>query len=185
MFELGGTVLGTPFQGGILVTLILILGVNVRAWIAGAPDRAKVAVEREANLLNERAEEMIGMRERLAAVEAKLEQKDRLLEAERTMYRHRIANLGQAFTALLMLLRKGVAVDDAVAEIERMRAEQLDREVAEAAMFRAAGVNPDIADPKKSDALNAAEQTKRATERADDSAGAACEEVRRAEDDGK
>ena len=83
--------------------------------------------------------------------------------------------------ALLMLLRKGVPVSEAVEEVERMRAEQLDREVAEAAMFRMTGLPLEVTDPQKSDALNAAERTKRATGRADDSAQEACDEVVRSE----
>lgn len=157
MVEAFGVELGTPFQGGALVTLVAIFGVALRTYIIGMPERAKIVADREANLLNERAEEMRGMRERLGAIEAKLEEKERSIEAERTMYRHRISNLGQAFHALLMLLKKGVPVNEAVEEIERLRAEQLDREVAEASMFRAAGLRLDIGDPEKGPQLHTPE----------------------------
>lgn len=137
----------------VMVLNVLFGGVLV-AIIKNRVPLRKVETDREANLLSERAEEMAGMRERLAAVEAKLDVKDQQIaaerdkveakaaemEAERTMYRHRIANLSGAFTALLMLLKKGVPVDEAVAEIEAMRSDQLAREVAEAATFRAAGL---------------------------------------------
>lgn len=169
--------------GQVLLGLLNILvGGALVAMIRNRPVLMKINTEREANLLNERAEEMIGMRERLIAVEQRLEQKDRLLEAERTMYRHRIANLNQAFSALLLLLKKGIPVDEAVVEIEQMRAEQLDREVAEAAMFRAAGVMADIADGRDSTNLSAAKSTKRATERADIRAGDAVTEAQRMDD---
>lgn len=177
MIEFAGIALGTPFQGGALLTLLAIFGLALRSYVVGMPARAKVAQEREANLLQERAEEMAGMRERLETIEGKLEAKDRALEtqnktmdAERTMYRHRISNLGQAFHALLLLLKKNVPVDEAVEEVEKLRKEQLDREIAEAATFRAAGLHIDLADPSKSAAVNIAdgavadaEQTLRST----------------------
>lgn len=151
MIEAFGLQLGTVFQGGTFVACLGVFGLILRSYIVGMPERAKVAFDREANLLEERAEEMVSMRGRLALIEGKLAEKDRLLETERTIYRHRIANLNQAFTALLMLLRKGVPVEEAVAEVERMRAEQLDREIAEATMFRAAGLMIDVPDLQKSD----------------------------------
>lgn len=181
MIEAFGIQLGTVFQGGTFMAVLAVLGLILRSYIIGMPARAKVASEREANLLHERAEEMIGMRERLKVVEEQLALKSRLSEAERTMYRHRIANLTQAFMALLMLLRKGISVEEAVAEIERLRSEQHALETAEAAMFHSLGLTPEMSDPQKSAALNAAEHTKRATEAADALAEEARKEVERAE----
>ena len=81
MIEAFGIELGTAFQGGTFAAAIAVLGLVLRSYVAGMPERAKVSSDREANLLHERAEEMVGMRERLALIESKLEVKDRLLEA--------------------------------------------------------------------------------------------------------
>lgn len=142
---------------GITITTAMVALLNVLvggllvAIVRSRPALKKIAADREANLLNERAEEMERMRERLTALEHNLENKDRQLAeallhqekefaAERALYRHRINNLDQAFSALLMLLKKGVSVEEAVSTIEELRAEQLAREAAEAATIRAAGV---------------------------------------------
>jgi hypothetical protein len=138
----------TTFLVGLLN--VLVGGVLVSV-IRSRPALKKIAADREANLLNERAEEMERMRERLSALEKKLEDKDsevaetlrqqeQHFAAQRAHYRHRINNLDQAFTALLLLLKRGVSVEEAVKEIEDMRAQQLEREAAEAATIRAAGV---------------------------------------------
>jgi hypothetical protein len=140
---------------------VLLGGVLVQI-IRNRPVLRKLDTEREANLLHERAEEMVSMRERISALEAKNSEKDRehaeelkrleaerearerLYEAEKAIDRHRINNLNTAFQALLMLLKKGVSVEEAVAEVERLRAEQLARETEEAATIRAAAVTAGI-----------------------------------------
>lgn len=150
---------------GISLTAILVAILNVLIGgvlvqlVRTRPVLKQIGNEREANLLNERADEMERMRERLTALELKLEQAKEeahevqihqaaQFEAERSIYRHRIGNLGQAFTALLMLLKKGVPVQEAVETVEKMRAEQLEREAAEAATMRAAGLKIEVVRPK-------------------------------------
>lgn len=166
MIEAFGIQLGTVFQGGTLAAMLAILGVVLRSYIIGMPAREKVASEREANLLHERAEEMASMRERIAKLEAAerkkdqdhaseiemLEEgqaaKDRYHEALRALDRHRINNLSGSFQALLLLLKKGVKVEEAVEAIEAMRAEQLEREAKEAATIRAAAIKAGVAEAK-------------------------------------
>lgn len=164
-----------------VIILGLINGGLGVAWMKQRAPMRQVETDREANLLHERAEEMAGMRERLGAIEAKLEQKESQFDAERTMYRHRISNLGQAFHALLLLLKKGVPVDEAVAEVERLRDEQLGREVAEATMYRAAGLKVPELDPFKTAAMNAADCTVDDTKQAAATAKDARDELRRSE----
>ncbi len=90
--------------GGLLVAI-------VRTW----PALKKIGADREANLLNERAEEMQGMRTRIADLEAKVErmgeehaaeikriEKER--EAERAIARHEIGNLNQALQTFISLI---------------------------------------------------------------------------------
>jgi hypothetical protein len=88
-----------------------------------------------------------GLLVRVEHLEAALQRKDtetevlRLsFEAERASYRHRINNLNNAFNALLLLLKKGVPVEEAVEAVEKMRAGDLLRETQEATELRAAGI---------------------------------------------
>lgn len=171
MIELFGFPLGTIFQGGTLAAVLAMLAIVARAYIIGIPARKKVETDREANLLHERAEEMVSMRERIARLESQqvdkdiaheseikaLEEaqaaKDRYHEALRALDRHRINNLSGSFQALLLLLKKGVKVEEAVAAVEEMRAEQLEREAKEAATIRAAAIKGGVEEAKHDDKL--------------------------------
>jgi hypothetical protein len=147
----------TWVQAGYGIIMALIGGV-LGAFIRSFPLLKKVEADREANLLSERAKEMAEMRKRIerleeeqrnkdAKHEAEQKLKDELFEAERALYRHQINNLDGSFSALLMLLKKGVAVEEAVDAVEKMRAEQLARETIEKAALRALRVKsggPDI-----------------------------------------
>jgi hypothetical protein len=162
MIELFGLQLGTVFQGGTLVAMLATLGIVARAYIIGIPARKQVEIDHEANLLRERAEEMVSMRERIAKLEEQQElkdkahareihdlediqaAKDRYHDALRAADRHRINNLNQAFSSLLLLLKKGVPVEEAVEEVESLRAEQLKREAEELATIRAAAIKTGI-----------------------------------------
>lgn len=109
------------FGGGILVAI-------VKAWpqlkkIAAEREAsaAKIANEREANLLTERAEEMKEMRAQMAA-----------MEAERQIDRHRINNLTQCLDALLMLIEQDPSkAAEAAKRIKDMRVAQMAAEAAE------------------------------------------------------
>jgi hypothetical protein len=118
----------------ILVGLLnLLVGGALVAFIRSRPSLRKIDSEREANLLSERAKEMQEMRKRIDKLEAAAQQKDALHEREIARYRHRINNLDAAFNALLLLLKQGVPVPEAVEAVEKMRVEQLKREALEAA----------------------------------------------------
>jgi hypothetical protein len=147
-----------------VVLLNVLVGGLLVAIVKRKPALDKLANDREANLLSERAKEMEDMRERISKLESIQERKDkahadqikqleteqaakdRLHEAERRADRHRINNLNGAFQALLLLLKKGVPVEDAVAEIETMRNEQLAREAVESATIRAAAIKAGLAE---------------------------------------
>ena len=121
----------------VLVVIAMLIGGVLIAMIRARPTLKKIAADREANLLHERAAEMDSMRERLKALEAKLEAKDALHEAERAIDRHRYNNLSGAFDALLMLLKQNPdKVDEAIVIVEKLRAEQLAREALEKGAFR-------------------------------------------------
>lgn len=128
--------------------LNLLVGGALVSFIRSRPALRKIDADREANLLSERAKEMQEMRQRIENLEAEQRRKDekheadqtrkdKLMEAERALYRHQINNLDGAFSALLMLLKKGVSVEEAVDAVEKMRAEQLARETVEKAALRA------------------------------------------------
>lgn len=123
--------------------LNLLVGGLLVAIVKTRPALKKIANEREANLLNERAEEMDKLRKRIDALEAESRQRERQFEAERALYRHQINNLDQSFNALLLLLKQDVPVAEAVEAVERMRAAQLERETLEKSAIRTAGIHPE------------------------------------------
>lgn len=124
-------------SNALLGAVCAAIGAMLGAYIRTRAPLAKINADREANLLSERAKEMRDMRKRIEGLEAEQHHKDKLFEAERALYRHQINNLDQSFSALLMLLKKGVAVEEAVDAVEKMRAEQLARETVEKAALRA------------------------------------------------
>lgn len=150
-----------------VVLLNVLVGGLLVALVKRKPALDKLANDREANLLSERAKEMQEMRERIEKLEssiekkdekhlaeikeleAKQEAKDRLAEAQKAADRHRINNLNGAFQALLLLLKKGVPVEDAVREIEAMRAEHLKREADEAIKIRTAAITAGLGEPSE------------------------------------
>lgn len=90
-------------------TLVLLLA----GYLKLKPVLVKLAQEREANLLQERAGEMASMRERLEAMETKLE----IASEELRIVRHDLAN---ANTALDLLLARIESDPDNSAEHARL-----------------------------------------------------------------
>ena len=108
----------------------LLIGGLLVAIVRTRPALKKIANEREASLLEERAQEMAAMRERLER-----------LEAERAVDRHRLNNVTQCLDALLMLLE--TAPDKAaehVSRIKDMRARQMAAEAAEKGAIHATAI---------------------------------------------
>jgi hypothetical protein len=128
-----------------VVLLNVLVGGVLVALIRRKPALDRLANEREANLLSERAKEMQEMRERIRKLEDVQEAKDRFNDAKEALARHRINNLNSAFQALLLLLKKGVPVEEAVAEIEELRSRDAEREAREAATIRAAAIKAGLA----------------------------------------
>jgi hypothetical protein len=121
--------------------LNLLVGGVLVAIIKSRPALKKLTNEREANLLNERAEEMEAMRQRIAKLEEKLEYKEALHQAERAVDRHRINNLDQCLTAFLLMVKKNPEDAATAAEmIEAMRARQMEREKQEASAIHTAAI---------------------------------------------
>lgn len=127
--------------GTLLISGIQVLfgsGITV-AIIRAIPSLKKIANEREANLLSERAEEMERMRARMDAVEAaaktassEAERQIALLQAERAIDRHRINNVTQCLDALILLIEQDpTKASDAASRIKKMRADQMAAEAAE------------------------------------------------------
>lgn len=130
---------GASISTGIWTLVVVTIGGIIAAIIKQRGPWRKTEIEREANLLNERAEEMEAMRTRIAKLEEKAEYKDALHQAERAIDRHRINNLDQCLTAFLMMVKKNP--DDAAtaaAMIEEMRGQQIEREKQEASAIHAA-----------------------------------------------
>jgi hypothetical protein len=123
----------------VLAVIQLVLGGGVIAALVRAwPALKKIANEREANLLSERAEEMNKMRDTIDKLEARLDAKDIQHEAERAADRHRINNLDQALKAFFILVKRHPEdAAGAAAEIEAMRAQQMEEEKREGVALRA------------------------------------------------
>lgn len=118
------------FRTILLSTMNLLIGGVLVAIVRSRPALKKLANEREKSLLEERAAEMVKMRERLEK-----------LEAERAVDRHRLNNVTQCLDALLMLLE--VAPDkaaDHVSKIKAMRADQMKAEALEKGAIAAAAM---------------------------------------------
>jgi chromosome segregation ATPase len=122
------SVSGFTWTAGLVGLLNVLVGSLLVTIVRTRPTREKIANEREANLLHERADEMDGMRERMA-----------VLEAERAVDRHRINNLTACLDALLLLLETAPErAAEHVSRIKEMRAMQMTAEAAEKGAIHAA-----------------------------------------------
>lgn len=115
----------------VLVGLLnLLVGGALVAAIRSRPALRKIANDREASLLKERALDMEAMRARLEK-----------LEAERAVDRHRLNNVTACLDALLLLIE--TAPEKAaqhVARIKEMRAAQMTAEAAEKGAIHAIAI---------------------------------------------
>lgn len=107
-----------------------ILALLIAGYFKLKPLMTKLRNDREASLLEERAQEMAAQRERIEK-----------LEAERAIDRHRLNNLTQCLDALLMLLETAPEkAAEHVARIKAMRATQMAAEAAEKGAALAAAI---------------------------------------------
>ena len=130
--SLAGSVARAPWGWGVLVILIGFF-VKLR------PIMVKLNAAREETLLAGRAADNADLKNRVDALEKRLETERTQHDAERAADRHRINNLTQCLDALLMLLE--AAPDKAaqhVARIKEMRAMQSTSEAAEKGAIHAA-----------------------------------------------
>ena len=134
-------VTGTPWATILMGIANLLIGGLLVQIIRTRPTLKKIANEREANLLTERAAEMERMGERIAALEAQLEHQRTRHEAERALDRHRLNNMDQCLTYLFMVFEKmPEKVPEAMAAVKEMRADQLKNEALEKATIHAAAI---------------------------------------------
>lgn len=129
-----------------LVVSLVLGGIGVQL-IRTRPILKKIAVERESNLLEERAEEMKQMRQRLS-----------LIEAELRFERHKNNNLEACLQSLLMLLKQDPSkADEAAQLVMDLRAKQVADEVREKAaiMGRLAHLHGDHSEKEPVDAEGA------------------------------
>jgi hypothetical protein len=123
----------TWFQIVQLLVSLLLGGIGVQL-IRTRPMLKKIANDREANLLQERAEEMQGMRQQLI-----------LMDVELRFERHRNSNLAACFDSLIMLLKQDPSkAAEAAQMVMDMRANQIAAEALEKAeiMGRLAAQTP-------------------------------------------
>ena len=112
---------GFTWGNGLIALLNVLVGGVLVALVRTRPALKKIAADREANLLQERADEMESMRERLAA-----------LEVERRIDRHRLNNVTQCLDALLMMIEMDPSkAAEAASRVKEMRATQMRAEAAE------------------------------------------------------
>lgn len=123
-------VTGWTWTAGLMALANILIGGLIVQIVRTRPTLKKIANEREANLLAERAADMESMRRRIA-----------LLEAERATDRHRINNLSQCLDALLMMIEMdpGKAAE-AASRIKAMRATQMEAEATEKAAIHQAEI---------------------------------------------
>jgi hypothetical protein len=112
----------------LLSTMNLLIGGVLVAIVKSRPALKKLANEREANLLAERAAEMEAMRKRMAK-----------LEAERAVDRHKLNNVTQCLDALIMMIEMDPEkAKEAATRVKAMRESQMKTEALEkAAVHRA------------------------------------------------
>lgn len=123
-------VTGFTWSAALLGLANLLIGGLLVQIVRTRPTLKKIANEREANLLTERAQEMEGMRRAIAK-----------LEAERATDRHRINNLSQCLDALLLMIEMDpTKAAQAAAKIKAMRASQMDAEATEKAAIHVAEI---------------------------------------------
>lgn len=132
---------GFTWTSGLLALANLLIGGVFVALIKTRPALKKIANEREANLLTERAAEMEAMRAELAAVRADMERQRAMHEAERALDRHRLNNFDQCFNALFMMFETSPEkAAEAIAAVKSMRARQMEAEALEKATIHAAAI---------------------------------------------
>lgn len=132
---------GFTWTSGLLALANLLIGGVFVALIKTRPALKKIANEREANLLTERAEQMEAMQKRVDALEVKLEQERVRHEAERALDRHRLNNMDQCLNYLFMVFEKmPEKVPEAMSAVKEMRARQIETETLEKAAIHAAAI---------------------------------------------
>lgn len=123
-------------------TVLGLLSTIVVAYIKQWGPWKKLAHEREANLLHERAVEMDKMISRMEHLEATIVQERARHEAERALDRHRLNNMDQCLNYLFLIFEKmPEKVPDAIAAVKDMRARQIEAEAVEKAAIHAAAMN--------------------------------------------
>lgn len=130
--------IGFNINSALLLALVGVMGAILRTIINARAPLKKIAADREANLLSERADEMEKMRATIARLEKRLDTKDALHEAERAYDRHRINNLATSLNGFLMLVKANPEdAAKAAVMIEDLRARQNEEENKEAIALRA------------------------------------------------
>lgn len=120
---------GFTWTAALMGVANLLIGGLLVAIVRTRPALKKIANEREANLLEERAEQMEAMQRRLEAMEAKIENERAQHRAERALDRHRLNNFDQCFNALFMMFETSPEkAAEAIAAVKAMRTRQMEAE---------------------------------------------------------
>lgn len=153
MVELFGMQLGTVFQGGTMVAMMMLLGIVGRAWIVGIPERLRAANEGKMTAAAELSErykawrvEVHGLKNDLGVVAAKQRECDKALAEAHIVNRHHESQMSTMLFLIRLLLREleRLAPNSIIVQQAKITLEQL-------------GHEPFSAD--KSTALAAAEHT--------------------------
>lgn len=165
MIELFGFPLGTLFQGGTLLTAIMIA---VGLYIRGMPDRARAKNEGrvnddadEAMKRRERREEIHAIKNELGKAVAQVAECNRIATAATT--------LNEQMLFLFELLLSELEHSDPASKIVQRARLMFNR------------ISTDLKDPSKSDALNTAENAVQDARQTLVSTKETCEEVKRSE----
>lgn len=137
MIEAFGFPLGTVFQGGTLVAMLMLLGIVGRAWIVGIPERLRAANEGKVTATAELAEryaawrvEVHDLKNELAKVASKQADCDKALLEAHSINRHNESQMSTMLFLIRLLIREleRLVPDSIIVQQAKVTLEQLGHE---------------------------------------------------------
>lgn len=180
MLEIFGFSLGTPLQGASFAALLGILGLIIRVWIVGIPERTRATAERQTIDNAERTRQFTAWREEVHLYKNQvMKLTGRVTELERLLT-HALATSSTRKEQMDNMMHLIELLIDEVDRIDKTsiivpQARLLLKQMRAAANRK---VDPFINNPHQSDALNATEHTVEAAEEAKAAAETAHKEVK-------
>jgi septal ring factor EnvC (AmiA/AmiB activator) len=127
MLELFGVELGTPFQGGTFLSLVVIAGLLVRVWIMGIPDRITATSTAHDKEITRHTEEIKWIREELRSCEVRDREKSERIDKVEDELREAKNHIGilenklRSYGIDKVLMEGGHTAPHSVAAAQRLR----------------------------------------------------------------